>query len=295
MRLETKREDVLRSFVAAGLLASALAAPRPGAAASQDVECLIEPQRVVRLSTAVEGVLESVEVDRGDRVKQGQIVATLESGAERASRDVARERASHRGNLAEADARVRFAERELARLSKLREQNVVAERLLDEATTNLERATADLEAAREEVRLAQIELAQAEAELERRRVRSPIDGVVTRRLLHPGEYVESSEVLEIAQIDPLRVEALLPAPLRGRIRPGSEAVVTTTSLPEGSHVARVTAVDPVIDAASGTFGVRLELPNGGDSLAPGLACRARFDDRVEDTAARLAPPAAPRP
>jgi RND family efflux transporter MFP subunit len=294
MQTHERRSAALRTAAAGVLTLSMLGgAVRPAAAGNEDIECLIEPQRVVKLSSAVEGLLETVEVDRGDRVTRGQVVATLESGAEKAARDLARERAARKGDLTEAQARVSFAEREHARQLKLREQNVVAERLLDEAKTNLERSTADLEVARESLRLARIELEQAEAQLERRRVRSPIDGVVTRRLLHPGEYVDSTELLEIAQVDPLRVEALLPASLYGKIETGSTALVVAEDGAGPGHPARVTVVDPVIDGASGTFGVRLELPNADRSLPAGLKCRVRFPTGVAVTAPAEQPPAAP--
>ncbi len=282
-------------FVALGLPAAAPRAGNPAPGDRKDLECLIEPQHVVRLGSATDGLLESVAVDRGSLVSKGQVLATLESGAEKAALDLARERARQQGEIAEAQARVDFTRRELERHERLRQQNVVAERLFDEAGTNLRRSTADLEVARERAALAKIEVEQAEAMLERRRVRSPIDGVVTRRLLEPGEYVDGEPIFEVAQVDPLRVEVLAPASLYGQVRSGTDAIVTPEDLSAAPHAARVVVVDPVIDAASSTFGVRLELPNAGRTLPAGLKCRLEFVIGVADARAGAGAGAPPGP
>jgi len=259
-------------------------------------ECLIEPQQIVALSSPVEGLLESVDVDRGDFVKAGQVVATLESDTEQASLALALARADHSGDLEEARARLEFSERELDRHERLATQNVVAERALDEARTNLRRSLSELKAAQEEQELARLEVERAQALLARRQVRSPVDGVVTRRMLDPGEYVDKQEILELAQVDPLRVETLVPASLYGRIRTGMTALVTPDGIEARPHEAEVSVVDPVVDAASGTFGVRLALPNRDATLPAGVRCRVRFQMQVADApgAGHQGVPAAPR-
>jgi len=84
-------------------------------------------------------------------------------------------------------------------------------------------------------------------------------------------------VVKIARIDPLRVEAVLPAERFGTIAPG-QAVSLMLSLEgrEVVHEARIERVDPVLDAASGTFAVRLQLPNSDAAIPSGLECRMRI-------------------
>ena len=77
-------------------------------------------------------------------------------------------------------------------------------------------------------------------------------------------------------MDPLRVEVILPAALYGSIQPGANAAVTPDLSGAEVHVASVTVIDPVIDAASATFSVRLELPNPERSIPGGLRCEVRF-------------------
>ena len=112
--------------------------------------------------------------------------------------------------------------------------------------------------------------------MKRRIIRSPVSGVVVERLMSPGERVEEETILKIAQIDPLRVEVILPSSAFGRVKVGMRAAVVPEFPSDTVHVAPVTIVDRVVDAASGTFGVRLELPNPDHEIPVGLHCQVRF-------------------
>jgi multidrug efflux pump subunit AcrA (membrane-fusion protein) len=83
--------------------------------------------------------------------------------------------------------------------------------------------------------------------------------------------------MKIACINPLYVEVVVPVSRLGSIRENMRAQVKPEAPMGGSYGAGVVIVDKVIDAASGTFGVRLELPNPEHRIPPGLKCRVRFD------------------
>jgi multidrug efflux pump subunit AcrA (membrane-fusion protein) len=92
----------------------------------------------------------------------------------------------------------------------------------------------------------------------------------------PGEFGAISfkdPIMKLAEIDPLHVEAILPAGMYGKVKRGQRAVVTPEATIGGRYETRVTIVDPVIDAASGTLGVRLELPNKKGTIPAGVRCR----------------------
>jgi hypothetical protein len=103
---------------------------------------------------------------------------------------------------------------------------------------------------------------------------------VVDRYLNPGESVEERPIVKIAQINPLRVEVLAPVSLLGKIKTGQLAMVSPETPVGGTHQAVVKIVDPILDAASGTFRVRLELPNEDFSLTSGLRCQVRFFDEM---------------
>lgn len=264
---------VLASFlVAAGV--AALPAAR-----ADEYDCMIEARQSIEVRSPVDGVIETIHVRRGDRVKRGQALATLASGPERAAVDVARSRASMQGELKSAEARVELARKKWQRAEELQKKNFVSQNARDEAFAEYRLADEQLRAAGENQRLAELDLKRAEEVLAQRYIRSPVNGLVVEILLRPGELMSSNQknpILKLAEVDPLNVELVLPVNLFGRIKLGQSAEVVPEVPVEGRHVARVEVVDRVVDAASGTFGVRLRLPNPGNAIPAGVKCRARF-------------------
>ncbi len=269
------------------LLATALAGLSGGAdpaligTTAREFDAVLLPAHRVQISTAAIGLLRTVEVERGDRVRAGQVLAVLDSGVERAELEVMRARA-------ESDIAVGIAEIEYALKSARLEQrqSLFEDGLLsvdDLAQYRSERdlAQLELEKVREDKVLAALELERAQAQLDRRTVRSPFDGVVVERHMSPGELVSRNQddvILELAQLDPLIVEVRVPQSMLAFLRKGMKAVVRPEAPFAHDIECEVTVVDPVVDAASGSLRVRLALPNPDHSIPAGLRCRARFLD-----------------
>jgi len=95
--------------------------------------------------------------------------------------------------------------------------------------------------------------------------------------LSEGERIEEKAVLKVAMIDPLRVEVIVPAAYFSKIKTGMTATVKPEVSEAEPRGAKVIVVDRVIDAASNSFRVRLELPNPNHQLPPGLRCKVDFD------------------
>jgi membrane fusion protein (multidrug efflux system) len=222
-------------------------------------------------------VIARLDVDRGDVVRQGQIVGKMEDGVEAAVLALARARATNEYAVKSAEARVQFLRRKHGRLDDLHTKFISSLAALEEAAAEAQVAEQQLKEAHLNRELARLDVLHAEEVLNQRALRSPIDGVVVERLLVPGEYRnDQSPVLTLAQIDPLRVEVFVPTAHFGQIRVGSKAEVRPEQPIGGIHVATVTVVDHVLDAASGTFGVRLTLPNPQLVLPAGIHCKVTF-------------------
>jgi len=262
----------------AWMLGVALSGPLVAGAAG--FECLVEPSQTVELRTAVDGLIEKVHVERADRVRQGQPLVELQSRAEKVALESARFRAQMEGQIATARSRVDFAQKKFGRAQELRRDEMVSAQAADEAGAELSLARAELQAAIENRDLARIEYERAVEQMALRTLRSPFDGVVVDRLLNPGDLAESGSgrkaVLLLAQVDLLRVDVVLPDSLYGKVRAGDRMVVTLRG-PGGRYPAKVRLVDRVVDAASGTFTVRLELANDGGRIPSGIRCMADFD------------------
>lgn len=266
----------MRNQVAAGLLGLAGAAQ---AAQAQPIEadCVIRPSQTLRLGAPVSGIIAEVLVDRGDRVLAGDVVARLDTSVQDMAIRSARARAESRADLAAAEARADLLAAQLDRQKALLARNVVSAATVEETETALLVARNDVQSAQQDIALAEVDLAVAEAERARRTVRSPIDGFVLVRDLAAGEYwAEGAPLATIADIARLHVEAVVDIADFGRIATGDIAIVLPEAPVGGSHPAAVTVIDPVFDAASGTFGVRLVLDNARADVPAGLRCRVRF-------------------
>jgi len=251
--------------------------PQPGVSRAADLDCLIESYVQVAISSPVEGVIERVTVDRGASVKVGQVLVELESSVEKAAVVMAKIKAEMLSPHKSNQVRLEFGERRFNRTVELYRKDLIPMKEYDEAETAKALAEVGVLEARENEQLARAELVRAEAAYALRSVRSPINGVVVERLLAPGEFAKQAPILKLAQLDPLRVEVIAPVQLWGQIAVGMAAQIMPEAPVKGSHRARVTIVDRVIDAASGTFGVRLELPNPNLRLPAGLKCTVRFE------------------
>jgi RND family efflux transporter MFP subunit len=239
---------------------------------------VIEPQQVVRLASPVVGVIARLDVDRGDIVRQGQVVGKLEDGVETARLALARARATNEHVVRSAEARLRFLKRKHERLDQLHVKAISSTAMLEEAEAESKVAQQQLNEAVLNREFARLEVLHAEEVLNQRTLRSPIDGVVVERLLVPGEYRnEQTPILTLAQIDPLRVEVFVPTAYYGQIQTGSRAVIRPELPIGGTYSATTTVVDHVLDAASGTFGVRLALPNPELRLPAGIRCKVAFE------------------
>ena len=237
---------------------------------------LIEPFEVVEVGSSVRGVIETVDVERGDLVTRGQVLARLEAGVERATMELARARSEMETIVREKQAMLEFSQRKLDRAEELYKENVIPIEQIDEARTSVSLALIELENAREDLRLAALELKRSIAVVDRMTITSPITGVVMERYLAPGEFVEDQPVLKLAQINKLNIEVFAPVELVGQFKVGMRADVTVDEPVTQVYKAKVTIVDRVVDAASGTFGLRLELPNPKYELPAGLKCRVSF-------------------
>ena len=213
-----------------------------------DATCLIEPSADVQLGTPVDGVLEIQNMDRGMFVTVGQLLARLNTGIEASSVET-------------QAAKAEFGKRKLLRNMELETKQLISPQELDEIAT--------------EQKLAELELVERQERLKLRNIVSPINGVVVDVFRLKGDLVRQEKIARLAQIDPLFVETVLPARRFGQIKLGNTHDVAP-ELGGGRVKATVINVDKVIDAASGTFRVRLSLPNPKFSIPPGQRCQILF-------------------
>lgn len=254
----------------------------PGAqtVAAADFDCMIEPAQIVEVRSPVAGILQQVHARRGQLVRKGAVLATIESSVERSAADTARFRAQAQGALLTARNKVAATREKARRMDELLKEEFVSAQARDDAHAEWRLAESELVSAQESSQLAHLEHRQSVDLLNRRVLRSPFDGVVMDQYLHPGAMVDGGEgkkpIMKIAQTHPLLVQAILPFTLFPQVHLGNSAVV----LPEKPFArelsVRIKVIDRVIDSAAGTFGIQAELDNTTQDLPAGIRCKLRL-------------------
>lgn len=252
-----------------------LASAQPTAA--EEIEGFTEPYRQVDLAASDTGLVESIYVEEGDGVTEGELVARLDSEILAVSRRIAERHVTSHGKLdsARADRRLRQA-----RVDKFRElltRSHATQEELDRAEIELDMAAASVLTAEEENAIRKLEADRIAVQLERRAIRSPISGVVVERKREVGEFVSPADpvVMTVVQLNPLRATFNVPEEVMGAVVEGERATVTMLRTGEVSR-ATVEFVSPVIDSESGTARVRVRIPNADRTLRAGERCTLRI-------------------
>ena len=241
-----------------------------------DLACVMKPYMEVSIGPPVEGIIHTVHVDRGDWITKDQVLVTLEASVEEATVALTKAKAETTATIKSTQAKMAFSARKLERALELYKSNSIAKHDVDEAQTEKILAEMAHVEAVDNKRMAELEWHRATASLNLHSIRSPLTGVVVERLLSPGELARQTPIVKLAQINPLRVEVFAPLSWLGKLKTGMKADVRPEGSGQPTYAAKVTIVNPVVDSASGTFGVRLEMPNPNNLLPSGLACTVNF-------------------
>ena len=264
-----------------------------------EFDCVLEPRQIVDIRSPAAGLIERVTVDRGQSVRAGQVLVSLDTGQDRASLDLAKQRATMQGAIRSGESRLEFANAKLKRREHLVGEKFVSAQDLEETKAERSLAEAELQDAKDNQRLAELEVRRAEQNIRIRTLASPINGVVLERNMHPGELADTADgrkpILRIADISVLHAEAILPAEAYSAVKPGQRVAIRANVPVKLNTQGVVKVVDKMLDVASGTFGVRLEVANPGLEIPAGIHCKAEFSQVQMAAPAIRKPQAQARP
>ncbi len=242
----------------------------------KEFDCVLIPSNVANLGSNSYGIISSIAVDRNSFVKRGDVIAVLDNDVEEATVELISRRASMTSGIELGRVNLAYAKREQTRAERAFKNKAFSTHDIDVAKVETQVAKIKLLQAKEKQKLIDSELKRARAELARKTISSPITGVVMERFKVVGEYIDDEAVVRIAQLDPLHVEVIVPVSQRGKIKKDMQAQVCADAEKGSNWIATVSQVDTVMDAASGTFGVRLILPNPEYKIPAGLRCDLKF-------------------
>jgi len=210
------------------------------------------------------GYLGKWYVDIGDRVKEGQVLATIESP------EVDQELNQARANLLQARANLALAQVSAARWTALGEQHAVAQQDVDQRAADFEARKADVAAAEANVqRLEQLQRFET--------VVAPFDGVISARRVDIGNLISAGsgpELFHLAQSGIMRAYVNVPQSYVPDVHVGVPVLVA--EFPKKAFQGRVARFAGALDAASRTLLVEVQIPNPDAELMAGMFCQLRF-------------------
>lgn len=254
------------------IIASDISTANDRASTLGPLDCVVQPSEVVDVGAAVSGLITSINVDRSDTVQKSDVIFKLESSVEAVDAKLSSMQAKTDTAIQLRTAALELGYKTKQRNARLRREALIAEQEIDQLDTDIRIAELNLALEVENQNIAKLAQKRANAVLERRKVRSPISGVVVERYKSSGERVDDDPVLRIAQLDPLHIEAVVPVEHFDALSTGMQATVRPRIQNSESYRATVERIDQVMDPASGTFGVRLSLPNPNYSIPAGVLC-----------------------
>jgi len=202
----------------------------------------------VTVSADLPGTVERIAFDSGTSVREGEVLALLDTRQEQAQ-------------LAAAEA-----QRELARLNFDRMQGLLNERVISRA--EFERATA-------EHRQADARVGEIRAAIERKTIRAPFSGVLGIRHVNLGQYMSGGdEVVTLQSLNPIYVNFGVPQQSAGQMRVGRKVRITMDDQAGAELTGHVTAIDSIVDEATRNIQVQATLANPAGKLRPGMFVQA---------------------
>jgi membrane fusion protein, multidrug efflux system len=200
--------------------------------------------RGVTVSADLPGIVDQILFESGDAVREGQVLAILDTRQEQAQ-------------MAAAEAQRVLARLNFNRMQELLDQQVISKAEYDSATAQSRQS---------EARVGEIR-----ASIERKTIRAPFSGVLGIRQINRGQYLAGGDpVVPLQSLNPIYVNFGVPQQAIGQVRVGRSVRITTESVNNLALEARVTAIDSVVDQTTRNVQVQATLANPAGKLQPGM-------------------------
>ncbi len=226
-----------------------------------------------------DGIVASIAVQPGQRVKAGTILAQLDDREISSDLEAARAKTrSVEADLKNWQAEAKVAQADYERAQKMWDAQIITQEQLEHTKFKAESETWDILRVREILTNARQTERSLELERDKTRICAPFDSLVARRYVRAGQQVAKGDRLFWVTAEaPLRLRFTLPERFLGRLRKGQQVSLASPDV-TGDHVAKVIEVSPVVDPASGTVEVMVEVMGGSGQLRPGMTASVRLDN-----------------
>ena len=283
----------------------AVAQAAAGAAAAAggsvlDASGYVVARRQATVSSKITDKMVEIDIEEGDHVKAGQIIAKLDETNIRASLNQANAQLSFtKAGLAETEVNLANAERDYNRQKALLQDHFVSQAAVDNSRTSMDALRAQLDTQRSNVAVAASGVAIAERNLDDTTVRAPFAGVVTVKAAQPGEIVSPisagggftrTGIGTVVDMDSLEIQVDVNENFINRVQPGQRVEARLNAYPDWRIPAHVIAVIPTANRSKGTVTVRIALDAKDARILPEMGVRVAFLNGAEPRADAAAAP-----
>jgi RND family efflux transporter MFP subunit len=276
------RNSVIEVSEATAVTASAAAEP----AAILQATGYVTAEREATVSAQIQGQLSEVDVQEGEHVHRGQVLARLDDSAQRAGLDQATAQlAAARAQLREYRVQLAQARRDLARDAALIGQHLVSEQTLETAQTQAAALAAQVLTQQRSVAVAQAGVQGARVQEDYTTVRAPFPGVVIDKAAQTGETISpffggggftQTGIATIVDMSSLEVDVDVNEAYIHRVRPGQPAEAVLDAYPDWRIPAHVIAIVPTADKSKATVKVRVAFQKLDPRILPDMGVRVSF-------------------
>jgi RND family efflux transporter MFP subunit len=277
--------------------AVARSAAEAGNASVLDASGYVTARRIATVSSKITGKVREVMIEEGQRVKEGEVLATLDAVDAGAQQQLSRAQlASAQSQLAEAQAQLTLAERTLKRQRELAAQQLIAASALDAAVADRDSRAARLASLRRAVRVAEDQVAIATIGVDNTVIRAPFTGVIVTKAAQPGEMISPisggggsirTGIGTLVDMDSLEVQVDVNEAYIGRVQPKMPVEAVLNAYPEWKIPGEVIAIVPTADRSKATVKVRIALKSKDARIVPDMGVRVSFLETAR--------PGAPKP
>jgi RND family efflux transporter MFP subunit len=279
--------------------AAAPMASQAGSASVLDATGYITARRIATVSAKVTGKVRTVSIEEGQRVEEGEILATLDDAEAQAELELRQAQlGAARAQLDEIRTNAANARREYVRQQSLAAKNLTSGSALDAARTLVEALAGRLHAQGRAVNVSEESVQSAQVQLDNTIVRAPFAGVITVKAAQPGEMISPisagggsirTGIGTVVDMDSLEIQVDVNEAYINRVQPGQPVEAVLNAYPEWKIPARVIAIVPTADRSKATVKVRIALDERDARIVPDMGVRVAFlEERPSASAAPVA-------
>jgi RND family efflux transporter MFP subunit len=257
-----------------------------------DASGYVVARRQATVASKITGKMVELDIEEGDHVKEGQVIARLDGANLRAALDAARAQLDYaKSGLAETEVNLKNAKRDYDRQTSLLAGHFVSQSAVDNAQTSMDALAAQLATQRTNVEVAQRNIDVAQRNLDDTVVRAPFAGVVTVKAAQPGEIVSPisagggftrTGIGTIVDMESLEIQVDVNENFINRVQPDQKVTAKLNAYPDWQIPGHVIAVIPTADRSKGTVTVRIALDQKDPRILPEMGVRVAFLDGTPD-------------